>query len=260
MNHNGQLISPTDLFNVSWETLRLRWKTVLTIQAIAVLAVVVAIAVGAVLAALTGPLVLLLVIPAIIVAIIGAIWVQAAQMHAIRPKPVVGYKEAYQRSKPQIFGLMGVSLLSALAVLGGLILLIIPGIIIAVVLSQAAYVYLFEKIGVMESLKRSKRLVWGRSWPVFGRLVLLFFVAFVVSWLVAAILPPVEVATTDWQSAMLGNQYASIDGPRDIIGLGLELTVNLLLSIFSLAYSYHLYRSLVETELKSEQESAAAKS
>ena len=143
MNHNGQLISPTDLFKFSWGTLKARWKTVLAIQAIAVLAGVVVIAAGVVLAALAGPLVLLLVIPAVVLAIIGSAWVQAAQIYVIQPHPVVGYKEAYQLSKSQIFGLLGVSLLSLFAVLGGLILLIIPGIIIAIVLSQAAYVYIF---------------------------------------------------------------------------------------------------------------------
>ena len=260
MSHTGQLISPTELFKVSWETLKERWKTVLTIQAIAALAVGVVIAVGVTLAVVVGPLVLLLIIPAIILAIIGAMWVQAAQIHAIRPQPAVDYKEAYQLSKPQIFGMLGVSLLSALAVFGGLILLIVPGIIIAVVLSQATYVYVFEKTGVVDALRRSKALVWGRSWPVVGRLVLLFFVVTVISWLAAVILPPVEVATTDLQSAALSSQYTNINGPQDVIGLGLELIINLVLGIFSLAYSYHLYRSLVETELKSEQESAAAKS
>ena len=104
MTHTRQLISPTKLFKVSWETLKERWKTVLTIQAIAALAVGVVIAVGVTLAVVVGPLVLLLIIPAIILAIIGAMWVQAAQIHAIRPQPAVDYKEAYQLSKPQIFG------------------------------------------------------------------------------------------------------------------------------------------------------------
>ena len=52
----------------------------------------------------------------------------------------------------------------------GFVLLIIPGIIFYVWYSVATYVFVFEDVKGMSALKKSKELVKGYWWPVFGRL------------------------------------------------------------------------------------------
>ncbi len=67
---------------------------------------------------------------------------------------------------------IGVTLLTALAVLGGMILLIIPGIIFML---WFAFSYVFvavEHTGVMEGMHKSKALVDGRWWKVLLRIMI----------------------------------------------------------------------------------------
>ena len=67
---------------------------------------------------------------------------------------------------------VGVTILTALAVLGGMILLIIPGIIFMLWFAFSYASVTIDNTGVMESLHKSKALVDGRWWNVFWRLVI----------------------------------------------------------------------------------------
>jgi hypothetical protein len=64
--------------------------------------------------------------------------------------------------------LLAVSLLSALIIFVGLLLLIVPGIIAAYWLSLAPYVLIDQDCSVTEALKRSRQLVRGHGWEMFG--------------------------------------------------------------------------------------------
>jgi hypothetical protein len=67
-----------------------------------------------------------------------------------------------------ILTLVGVSFLSAFLVLIGLIVVIIPGIYIAVRFTVASQAVVLERQGVTDSLRRSWNLVEGNWWRVFG--------------------------------------------------------------------------------------------
>lgn len=56
-------------------------------------------------------------------------------------------------------------------VMGGLILLIIPGIIFAIWYSFSRFVFVEKKVGIKESLSISKTLVVGKFWPILGRFI-----------------------------------------------------------------------------------------
>ena len=64
-----------------------------------------------------------------------------------------------------------VSILVFLVVLGGLVLLVIPGIIFGVWFAFSQLIYLDKGLMVKESMIVSKSLVVGRSWKIFGRLL-----------------------------------------------------------------------------------------
>ena len=67
--------------------------------------------------------------------------------------------------------ILGVGILSALATAIGLVLLVIPGIIVATWLSLAVYVVVDEDAGVIDSLRRSRELVRGHlieMWGLYG--------------------------------------------------------------------------------------------
>ena len=72
-------------------------------------------------------------------------------------------------------------ILRSLIVLAGCLLLIVPGIIFSVWFSLAPYVYIFEGLKGSKALSRSKELVKGRTFAVFGRLLLFIILAILVS-------------------------------------------------------------------------------
>lgn len=80
----------------------------------------------------------------------------------------VGLKETLIKARPYVARSLGVVILSVLAVVGGLILFIVPGIIFAAWFTLAEYVLVKENLGVVDSMKRSRQLVKGRVWEILG--------------------------------------------------------------------------------------------
>jgi hypothetical protein len=87
-------------------------------------------------------------------------------------EPSIG---ALVRSVAPVIGpLVGASILSALGVGLGLVLLIVPGLFLMTIWSVVAPVVVLERAPVFAAFGRSRALVQGFGWPVFGTLVLLF--------------------------------------------------------------------------------------
>lgn len=76
-----------------------------------------------------------------------------------------------------ILPLIGLTLLTSLVVGLGLLLLVVPGIIFYVSLIVAIPVLVEERLGVMDSMKRSAELTTGSRWRIFA-LLLLYFLAY----------------------------------------------------------------------------------
>ena len=106
-----------------------------------------------------------------------------------RPEPVGAYISAAARS---ILPLLALSILLTLAVWLGMILLFVPGIILAMMWSVAAPALVVERTGVFGSFGRSSRLTRGARWRIFGLVVLVF----AIYWVAAAIVGVGNVAAT----------------------------------------------------------------
>lgn len=83
--------------------------------------------------------------------------------------------------EPVFWPLVAVSILFGLAVAIGFILLIIPGLILMVIWSVVAPVTVLERPGPFAAFGRSRELVRGNGWQVFGVIVLVFLAVAVVS-------------------------------------------------------------------------------
>ncbi|MBS3080924.1 hypothetical protein J4221_05610 [Candidatus Pacearchaeota archaeon] len=81
-------------------------------------------------------------------------------------------------SQGQIFYLkyLGLLVVSGLFLIGLFLLLIIPGIIFMGYWIFSSYVLFDERKGILESLKRSRELVKGKWWTVFGYSLLLMLI------------------------------------------------------------------------------------
>jgi hypothetical protein len=77
-------------------------------------------------------------------------------------------------------------LVASFAVVGGLLLFVIPGICLSVMWSVCVPVIVIERAGPLAALGRSRELIRGYGWSVFGRLVGLALIQSVVSSVVRA--------------------------------------------------------------------------
>jgi hypothetical protein len=86
-----------------------------------------------------------------------------------RPVDVAGSLVAALQLLPQMLGL---TILSSIAFLVGFVFLVVPGIIIYIMLSVSVPVLVEERLGVVDSMARSKALTEGSRWRIFWLLVL----------------------------------------------------------------------------------------
>jgi hypothetical protein len=86
-----------------------------------------------------------------------------------------------QSVEPVFWPLVGVSILFGIGVGIGFVLLIIPGLILLVIWSVVAPVTVLERPGVFAAFGRSRELVRGNGWNVFGVIVIVFLAVVVVS-------------------------------------------------------------------------------
>lgn len=88
------------------------------------------------------------------------------------------------RGFSRVLPVIAVALLAGILYMIGTLFLIIPGIIIYMALFVAVPVTVVERIGVIDSLRRSRELTKGNRWRIFA-LNLLFFVVLIVFMAVA---------------------------------------------------------------------------
>jgi len=89
--------------------------------------------------------------------------------------------ELVRSVEPVFWPLVAVSILFGLGVAIGFIFLIIPGLFLLVIWSVVAPVTVLERPGVFHAFGRSRELVRGNGWNVFGVIVLVFLAVVVVS-------------------------------------------------------------------------------
>jgi len=87
---------------------------------------------------------------------------------------------------PVLGQLILVGIIAAIGIVIGFILIIIPGLILITIWSVAAPVVVLENPGAFAALSRSRELVRGNGWQVFGVILVLYIVVGVVSFIIEA--------------------------------------------------------------------------
>ncbi len=95
--------------------------------------------------------------------------------------------DCLRRAVSLVFPVVGVAIVSVIAIVFAAILLIVPAFIVAAMLWVAVPVVVVERPGVMNSLSRSAALTKGNRWRVFSITLFIGIGAFVVGYLVARI-------------------------------------------------------------------------
>lgn len=115
----------------------------------------------------------------------------------------LGVMEAVNEGRKIFWLFLGLSLLVAVFVLLWTLLLVIPGIIFGVYYSFALYILVFEKVGGLAAIKRSKQLIKGYWWGVMGRIlfmVLVITVPLMVLSSLSAAMPRESLAFQLWST------------------------------------------------------------
>lgn len=181
MNEKVKLISVGDLFRQSWGLYRERvW--ILAGIALSGLVVTIAVILGALFTVESIPVELALGDEASTIASFIAVFVFAvipllvfwlvsglAMIYAI-PKGV-GIGSAYGLAFRNLISFGWLNLLQLLVVLGGILMLIIPGIIFAVWFTLANYIFAIDKERGVNALLKSRDYVRGYWWQIVGRLI-----------------------------------------------------------------------------------------
>src|SRR3954449_3676499 len=109
--------------------------------------------------------------------------------------------ELFGSVSPVLLPLIAVSILAGLGIGIGFVLLIVPGLILLTIWSVAAPVILIERPGVVRAFGRSRELVRGYGWPVFGTVALVFLLviaASIAASLIVLVLGDVGRAILGW--------------------------------------------------------------
>ena len=134
------------------------------------------------------------VLGALIVAGIGTIatyWFQGIVVEAARDildgrrDHTVG--SVVRSAAPVVFPLVVAGILAGIAIAIGLVLLIVPGLFLLTIWAVLAPVIVIERRDVLDAFGRSRELVRGNGWQVFGVIVVLFLLQLVVTGAIQAI-------------------------------------------------------------------------
>jgi hypothetical protein len=146
---------------------------------------------------------------AAIVGIVGLFLVQAALLEVVRDvrdgRADRGLGETYSAVWPRVPALIAASVIAAVVIGIGLLLLIVPGLYLLTIWSMIAAVIVLEGRSAGESFSRSHELVRGNGWNVFGLIVVVFIIVAVASGLIRLVFAWLPDFLDAWIGALVAH-------------------------------------------------------
>lgn len=193
-------MNPTSgVIGEAWETFKAHWRHLVPIALVVYVAV----------ALISLVLVLLLTwfgaILSFIISLIALFWVQGALVRAVEDirdgRADMSLGETYERVRPQLPAIIVGGLLAGLGIAFGLVLLIVPGLILLTWWIVIIPVIVLEERSAGEAFSRSRQLVRGHAWSVFGVIVLTILLVIAFNIVLGILLLPVS----DWLQSFVSN-------------------------------------------------------
>jgi hypothetical protein len=145
---------------------------------------------------------------AALVSVVGYFWVQAALVETVhdvrdgRADRTIG--ETYRAVQPRLPSVVIAGILAAIGIMIGFILLIIPGLFLLTIWSMVIPVIVLERRSTGEAFSRSREVVRGHGWSVFGLVIVTFLIVAIASGVIRAVFAPLP----DFLDAWLGGLVA----------------------------------------------------
>ena len=134
---------------------------------------------------------LLLALVTAVVSLVGTFWLQGALVFAVDDvrdgKIDTTIAEVFERVRPYLGTLILAGVLAALGIAVGLVLLVVPGLVLLTWWCLIVPVVVLEGKQVGEAFSRSRELVRGRGWTVFGVVVITAILTAIASAIIQSI-------------------------------------------------------------------------
>jgi hypothetical protein len=140
-----------------------------------------------------------------IVSLVGLFWLQGALVRAVEDvrdgRADLSLGDTFERVRPQLASIIVGGVLAALGILIGLVLLIVPGLVLLTWWVLVIPVIVLEELRAGEAFTRSRELVRGHGWSVFGVIVLTLLIVIGLGIVLSLLLTPVS----DWLQSFVSN-------------------------------------------------------
>jgi hypothetical protein len=145
---------------------------------------------------------------AAVISVVGYFWVQGALVELVQDvrdgRADRTIAETYTVVRPRLPALIVAGVLAAIGIGIGLLLLIVPGLFLLTIWSMLVPVIVLEGRSAGESFTRSREVVRGNGWNVFG----LIFITFLLVLIASAVIRLVFSALPEFLDAWLGSLVA----------------------------------------------------
>lgn len=115
-----------------------------------------------------------------LVTFVGIYWLQGALVEAVADvrdgKADMSISETFARVRPKLGSIIVAGVIAGIAITIGFILFIVPGLFLLTIWAVIIPVIVLEGASAGESFSRSRELVRGNGWNVFGLIVLVFLI------------------------------------------------------------------------------------
>jgi len=193
-------MNPTSgVIGEGWQLYKAHWRHLITFSFVVYAGVAI---LGAVLTLLLGWFGALL---AALISLIAFFWLQAALVKAIDDvrdgRADLSLGETFAQAGEHLGSVAVASILAGLGIVIGLILLIVPGLVLLTFWCLIIPVIVLEKRSAGEAFGRSRELVRGHGWGVFGVIVLMVLLLIGFQIVLSILLSPLA----DWLQSFVSN-------------------------------------------------------
>jgi hypothetical protein len=110
---------------------------------------------------------------------------------------------------PSLSIVVGASILASLGIWIGFVFIIVPGLFLMTIWAVIVPVIVIERSGALASFGRSRALVRGHGWHVFGTLVLVYIIQIVVQFVLSLVFSALPVVLGDGLSSVISGTLIS---------------------------------------------------
>jgi hypothetical protein len=139
------------------------------------------------------------------ISLVAIFWVQGALVRAVDDvrdgRADLSISDTFERVQPQLGAIIVGGVLAGLGIFLGLVLLIVPGLFLMTIWALIIPVIVLEQTSAGEAFGRSRELVRGYGWGVFGVIVLAILLLIAFSIVLGIVLAPFD----EWIRSFLSN-------------------------------------------------------